>query len=499
MNRKVSQLTAVTAAFVMVLGLASAASAQVFTGRIDVTVEDSTGGRLPGVNVDITGPENQTQTTDAQGQAHFLNLPVGKYSLKANISGFNPYTNASVQVATASATPVSVKLAVAGTSEVVNVTAATPIIDTKKRDDDDERVARGAAEHPERARSVGRHADGPEHLRGSRQRRRLRIGPAVQLHRQGLARAPTTRGTSTASRSPTWARPVPSPMYYDFDMFQEMAVTTGGADAQNPTPRRAAEHGAQEGQQHAARRRQHLLREPEPAVEQHLPADLAASARRHQRKRQSHGQVPRRWIRSRRADPEGPRLGLGAHRTDRRRNSDADRRLRTKPILKNYALKADAQFNTAIRGNFTFYEGNKVKNGRSVGPLRPARDRMESDGPDQDCTRARATSSSARTCSRRRGPPTSAAGSSWRPQGGLDARLLPGRQRRVRTARTSCTETNRPQYYAGGDAQLLRREARGEIRLLVAQDAGRFVHPVAGAAASSPSWTPVATRICRRK
>ena len=27
-----------------------------------------------------------------------------------------------------------------------------------------------------------------------------------------------------------------TPTYYDFDMFQEMAVTTGGADAQNPTP-----------------------------------------------------------------------------------------------------------------------------------------------------------------------------------------------------------------------------------------------------------------------
>jgi hypothetical protein len=27
-----------------------------------------------------------------------------------------------------------------------------------------------------------------------------------------------------------------TPTYYDFDMFQEMAVTTGGADASNPTP-----------------------------------------------------------------------------------------------------------------------------------------------------------------------------------------------------------------------------------------------------------------------
>ena len=65
------------------------ASAQVFTGRVDVTVEDTTGGRLPGVNVDLTGPVNQTQVTDTQGQAHFLNLPVGTDSIKTSLAGFN--------------------------------------------------------------------------------------------------------------------------------------------------------------------------------------------------------------------------------------------------------------------------------------------------------------------------------------------------------------------------------------------------------------------------
>src|SRR6185503_10914134 len=80
------------------------ATAQVFTGRIDVTIEDSTGGRLPGVNVELTGPVNQTQITDAQGLAHFLNLAVGTYAVKAEISGFNPYTNNTVVVVSGAAT-----------------------------------------------------------------------------------------------------------------------------------------------------------------------------------------------------------------------------------------------------------------------------------------------------------------------------------------------------------------------------------------------------------
>ena len=74
-------------------------------------------------------------------------------------------------------------------------------------DDDDQRLARGTAEHPERARSVGGDADGADRLHGPRQRRRLRVRPAVELQRQGRQRQATTPGASTACRSPTWARP----------------------------------------------------------------------------------------------------------------------------------------------------------------------------------------------------------------------------------------------------------------------------------------------------
>src|SRR6185503_11327712 len=90
--------------------LASPASAQVFTGRIDVTLEDATGGRLPGATVDSTGPVNQSQTTDAQGQVHFLNLPVGSYTVKGMLSGFNPFTREGVQVVSNTSIPLSVRL-----------------------------------------------------------------------------------------------------------------------------------------------------------------------------------------------------------------------------------------------------------------------------------------------------------------------------------------------------------------------------------------------------
>jgi hypothetical protein len=107
MNTRIARLTWL-ATFVVFFGVVSTASAQIFTGRVDVTIEDSTGGRLPGVTVDLAGPIDQTQTTDAQGQAHFLNLPVGTYAVKAALSGFNTYANNTVQVVSGGSTPLSV-------------------------------------------------------------------------------------------------------------------------------------------------------------------------------------------------------------------------------------------------------------------------------------------------------------------------------------------------------------------------------------------------------
>ena len=72
MNRS-RNLVILFAAFILAV-FAMPASAQVYTGRIDVTAVDSTGAVLPGVTVEISGTQNATQVTDARGEAHFLNL-----------------------------------------------------------------------------------------------------------------------------------------------------------------------------------------------------------------------------------------------------------------------------------------------------------------------------------------------------------------------------------------------------------------------------------------
>src|SRR5262245_41597824 len=105
------------------------AGAQVFTGRIDVAVRDSTGAVLPGVTLTIAGPQNQTMVTDAQGEAHFLNLPAGTYEVKAALQGFADYLNRAVPVSAGASVPLRVTLNVQGVTEQVQVSGDAPILE----------------------------------------------------------------------------------------------------------------------------------------------------------------------------------------------------------------------------------------------------------------------------------------------------------------------------------------------------------------------------------
>ena len=127
-----TRTAAAAAALMLGLGLAAPARAQVFTGRVDISIEDPAGARLPGASVDLSGPVSQSQIADDLGQAHFLNLAVGIYAVKVALPGFTAATNSNVEVLSGASTPLVVRLALAGAPEVVNVTAYSPAVDLKR-------------------------------------------------------------------------------------------------------------------------------------------------------------------------------------------------------------------------------------------------------------------------------------------------------------------------------------------------------------------------------
>ncbi|HET9265464.1 MAG TPA: carboxypeptidase-like regulatory domain-containing protein, partial [Vicinamibacterales bacterium] len=108
------------------------ASAQGYTGRIEVTVADTTGAVLPGTTIELTGPQNRTSVTDGRGQAVFLNLAPGTYTVIARLAGFQTYRNTEVPVAVGGTVPLKVSLNVESVAQDVFVTAESPVVDPKK-------------------------------------------------------------------------------------------------------------------------------------------------------------------------------------------------------------------------------------------------------------------------------------------------------------------------------------------------------------------------------
>jgi hypothetical protein len=378
MNRTIRNFTTWLTAVLIAVAFTSIASAQVFTGRVEVIVEDSTGGRLPGVSVDLTGPLNQTQVTDAQGQAHFLNLPVGIYAVKASLQGFNPFVNNTVQVVSGASTPISARLGVAGTAETVTVTAATPVIDLK-RDTTTTNVTLEELQNIPSARD-------PWVV--------MQSVPTVYMDRVNVGGAESGQQSNYNAKGAndkdnTWAIDgVPitdmgatgsSAFYYDFDSFQEMAITTGGADAANATGGVQLNMILRKGNNKpSGNARIYFENDSLQAV--NISPELAAAL----------GNTTGKGNRTDKYEDYGFDLGgpllkdrLWAWGTIARTDinlltltNDADN-----TIFKNYAFKADGVVNQSVRGNFTFYENNKIKNGRSAGPLRPAGTAWDQTGP----------------------------------------------------------------------------------------------------------------------
>lgn len=105
------------------------------TGDISGVVRDNTGGPLPGATVTIRGPQmpnGRTATTRSDGAFRFRDLPPGTYQLKAELGGMGAW-NQDVIVSLNRTTEVYPALRPTA-QESVEVTAATPLVDTKASD-----------------------------------------------------------------------------------------------------------------------------------------------------------------------------------------------------------------------------------------------------------------------------------------------------------------------------------------------------------------------------
>jgi len=218
---------------VLLAGGSSPAFAQILTGEIHGRVSDTSGAVLPGVTVTVEGPaliRPETGVTTESGAYSFPRLPVGTYSIRFELPGFRHVQQTGIQLQSGFSAQVHAKLELSTVQETVTVSAASPVVDTKQ-------TTTGATFTAEVLQGIPTARD-PWVL--------LEQTPGVVMNQQnvggnksGQQSTFTVHGTQMGNS--IWnvdgvtitdmAATGASSVYFDFDSFQEISFTTGGADA----------------------------------------------------------------------------------------------------------------------------------------------------------------------------------------------------------------------------------------------------------------------------
>jgi hypothetical protein len=122
-----------TGAATLVLLTCATAFAQQTTGSVTGRVVDQQGAAVPGATVTAKMPTTgftRTEASDAEGLYRLNALPVGIYEVTAELQGFQSVAKKDVIVNVAEIVAIDFTLKVATLAETVNVTGATPLIQT---------------------------------------------------------------------------------------------------------------------------------------------------------------------------------------------------------------------------------------------------------------------------------------------------------------------------------------------------------------------------------
>ncbi len=221
-----------------VLAMASGLAAQVRTGNIYGKITDSERNPLPGVTVTLTGPQMAAMTTvtNEAGNYRFPSIPPGnEYVIAAELQGFKKASKTGVIVTLGSNSEINLLMEIGALEEQVTVVAVTPVVDSKKT-----AVAMNVTKEEMQSLPTARD---PWVV--------MQLAPSIMLDRENVGGNESGQQASFLSKGDMansgyyganniWAvdgiditDPAAlggSALYYDFDMFEELNITTGGAD-----------------------------------------------------------------------------------------------------------------------------------------------------------------------------------------------------------------------------------------------------------------------------
>ncbi|MEO6222555.1 MAG: TonB-dependent receptor, partial [Vicinamibacterales bacterium] len=215
-------------ATVLTVLMTGAASAQA-TGSIFGKVTDASGGVLPGVTVTVSGPTLQQPlvgVTQESGAYQFPRVPIGTFAVTFELAGFKKVVRNNIVITSGFNAPVDMKLEVGALSEELTVSAAAPVVDTKK-------TTSGATFTSEILEKIPTARDPWQIINMTPGvQAGLNVGDSSSGQQVGL----TSRGTGSNVQwnleggSITDVSSNSSPMYFNFDSFDQISVTNGGGD-----------------------------------------------------------------------------------------------------------------------------------------------------------------------------------------------------------------------------------------------------------------------------
>jgi hypothetical protein len=219
----------------LVLTTASVALAQIAGGSITGNAVDEQGGVLPGVTVTLTGTDRTVDAvTDETGKFRFLNLAPGMYKLTAALQGFTTVVRENIEVRVGQTVDLPMQMRVAALQETVTVRGESPLVDARA-------TGTGTNFTQAELEKVPTSRD-PFAL--------LRTVPGVLVDRVNIGGNETGQQSNFSSKGTrpqdaVWtmdgieitdmAAVGASPTYFNFDNFDEIQVSTAGQNIRQRT------------------------------------------------------------------------------------------------------------------------------------------------------------------------------------------------------------------------------------------------------------------------
>jgi len=354
----------ITVALLLVLAISFHSAAQTSNGSLTGAVRDSSGAVVPGASITAQGSDATFQfTTELDGAFRFLNLEPGAYRLTASLSGFRADSR-EVVVSLGKNTNIDLRLEVSSVDFVVTV--ASPIVDPKQ-------TGTATTFSKDELVNVPTSRD-PFAL--------VRTVPGVLLDRVNIGgnetgQAPMVVSKGTRPQDTVYtldgvvitdmaAAGLP-PTYFNFDNFEEIQVATSGQDIKQQTGgvgiNLVTRRGTNQfhGNARAAFANEALESSNVPSELKNLATPVTAETADHNKQ-----------ISDVSVDIGGPiranqawfYASYSAQDIQLVRRSGA---LLDRTKLKNPSLKLNWQADKRDMVSFLFFNGSKVKDGRSPG------------------------------------------------------------------------------------------------------------------------------------